>query len=43
MSKNLIPTIDISPLLSELNSKKSKQTIKNIEKACEQKDIRREE
>ena len=28
MTKNLIPTIDISPLLRGLNSKKSKQTIK---------------
>ena len=34
MTKNLIPTIDISPLLRGLNSKKSKQTIKKIEKAC---------
>ena len=34
MTKSLIPTIDISPLLRGLNSKKSKQTIKKIEKAC---------
>ena len=34
MKKNFIPTIDISALLKDLNSNKSKQTIKNIEKAC---------
>ena len=34
MTKNLIPTIDISSLLNGLNSKKSKETIKKIEKAC---------
>ena len=34
MKKNFIPTIDISPLLNGLNSKKSKETIKKIEKAC---------
>jgi len=33
MKKNFIPTIDISPLLIRLNSKKSKQIIKKIEKA----------
>jgi len=34
MKKNFIPTIDISTLLKDLNSNKSKQTIKKIEKAC---------
>ena len=34
MKKNFIPTIDISALLKNLNSNKSKQTIKKIEKAC---------
>ena len=34
MRKNFIPTIDISPLLNDLNSTKSKQIIKKIEKAC---------
>ena len=34
MKKNFIPTIDISSLLNGLNSKKSKETIKKIEKAC---------
>ncbi|GIS66473.1 MAG: hypothetical protein CM1200mP5_2570 [Candidatus Pelagibacterales bacterium] len=33
MKKNFIPTIDISSLLNGLNSKKSKETIKKIEKA----------
>ena len=36
MKKNFIPTINISPLLSGLNSKKSKQIIKKIEKASVQ-------
>ena len=34
MKNNFIPTIDISPLLKNLNSNKSKHTIKKIEKAC---------
>ena len=34
MRKNFIPTINISPLLKDLNSNKSKQIIKNIKKAC---------
>ena len=34
MKKNFIPTINISPLLNDLNSTKSKQIIKKIEKAC---------
>ncbi len=34
MKKNFIPTIDISSLLKNLNSNKSKQIIKKIEKAC---------
>ena len=34
MRKNFIPTIDISPLLNNLNSIKSKKIIKKIEKAC---------
>ena len=34
MKKNFIPTIDISSLLNGLNSKKSKEIIKKIEKAC---------
>ena len=34
MKKNFIPTIDISSLLNGLNSKKSKETIKKIDKAC---------
>ncbi len=34
MKKNFIPTIDISPLLNDLNSNKSKKIIKKIEKAC---------
>ena len=34
MKKNFIPTIDISPLLNDLNSIKSKKIIKKIEKAC---------
>ena len=34
MKKNFIPTIDISPLLNGLNSKKSKESIKKIEKSC---------
>ena len=34
MKKNFIPTIDVSALLKNLNSKKSKETIKKIEKAC---------
>ncbi len=34
MKKNFIPTIDISALLKNLNSNKSKQTIKKIETAC---------
>ena len=34
MKKNFIPTIDISALLKNLNSNKSKQIIKKIENAC---------
>ena len=34
MKKNFIPTIDISALLKNLNSNKSKKIIKKIEKAC---------
>ncbi len=34
MKKNFIPTIDISSLLKNLNSNKSKKIIKKIEKAC---------
>ncbi len=34
MKKNYVPTIDVSALLKNLNSKKSKETIKKIEKAC---------
>ena len=34
MRKNFIPTIDISILLKNINSNKSKQIIKKIEKAC---------
>ena len=34
MRKNYIPTIDIAPLLKNLNSYKSKSVIKKIEKAC---------
>ncbi len=34
MKNNFIPTIDISPLLKNLNSNKSKHTIEKIEKAC---------
>ena len=34
MKKNYIPTIDISALLKNINSNRSKKIIKNIEKAC---------
>ena len=34
MKKNYIPTIDISSLLKNLDSKRSKKIIKKIEKAC---------
>ncbi len=34
MKKNFIPTIDVSPLLKNINSNKSKQAIKKLEKAC---------
>jgi len=34
MKKNFIPTIDVSALLKNINSNRSKQIIKNIEKAC---------
>ena len=34
MKKNFIPTIDISALLKNLNSNKSKKIIKKIERAC---------
>ena len=34
MKKNFIPTIDISALLKNINSNRSRQIIKNIEKAC---------
>ncbi len=34
MKKNYIPTIDISALLENINSNRSKKIIKNIEKAC---------
>ncbi len=34
MKKNFIPTINVSALLKDINSNKSKQIIKKIEKAC---------
>jgi isopenicillin N synthase-like dioxygenase len=34
MKKNFIPTIDVSDLLKNINSNRSRQIIKNIEKAC---------
>ena len=34
MKKNYIPTIDISSLLKNLDTKRSKKVIKKIEKAC---------
>ena len=34
MRKNFIPTIDISSILEDINSKKSKKIIKKIDKAC---------